>query len=227
MEYILTVQVIFEGGRAVGVQVVPTKHLSNGQPTPRIIRARKQIIISGGTLSSPLILQRSGIGDPEKLRKAGVKPLVDLPGVGLASPFPSYAVFFLLTKCAEFPGPLVSDGHLLGVWILTKTRLTFAPYRVKPHVETMDSFARGDSATQERVFQQWNINGTGPLATNGIDAGVKIRPTEDELEMMDKWPCKEFRSGWESYFKNKLDKPVMHYSAIAGVRFSLSELYLR
>jgi alcohol oxidase len=41
------------------------------------------IIISGGTLSSPLILQRSGIGDPKKLQKAGVKPIVDLPGVGL------------------------------------------------------------------------------------------------------------------------------------------------
>jgi hypothetical protein len=26
-----------------------------------------------------------------------------------------------------------------------------------------------------------NINGTGPLATNGIEAGVKIRPTEDAL----------------------------------------------
>jgi hypothetical protein len=28
---------------------------------------------------------------------------------------------------------------------------------------------------------------------------------------MDSWPCKEFRSGWDSYFKNKPDKPVMHY----------------
>jgi alcohol oxidase len=69
---------------------------------------------------------------------------------------------------------------------------------------------------QEQVFQQWNINGTGPLATNGIEAGVKIRPTEEELKMMDSWPCKEFRSGWDSYFKNKPDKPVMHYSVIAG-----------
>lgn len=34
-------------------------------------------------MSSPLILQRSGIGDPEKLKAAGVKPIVDLPGVGL------------------------------------------------------------------------------------------------------------------------------------------------
>lgn len=42
------------------------------------------VIVCGGTLSSPLILQTSGIGDPEKLRRVGVKPLVDLPGVGLS-----------------------------------------------------------------------------------------------------------------------------------------------
>jgi alcohol oxidase len=34
--------------------------------------------------------------------------------------------------------------------------------------------------------------------------------------MMDSWPCPEFRSGWDSYFKDKPDKPVMHYSVIAG-----------
>lgn len=176
-------KVILEGDRAVGVQVVPTKPLSPGQLTSRVIRARKQIIVSGGTLSSPLILQRSGIGDPEKLRKAGVKPLVDLPGVGLN----------------------FQDHYL-----------TFSTYRAKPHVESFDDFVRGDPKVQEAVYNQWNINGTGPLATNGIDAGVKIRPTEDELAAMDKWPCPEFRSGWDSYFKDKPDKPVMHYSVIAG-----------
>lgn len=76
-------KVILEGGRAVGVKTVPTKPLHPNQLQSKTYRARKQIIVSGGTLSSPLILQRSGIGDPEKLRKAGVKPLVDLPGVGL------------------------------------------------------------------------------------------------------------------------------------------------
>jgi alcohol oxidase len=176
-------KVILEGDRAVGVQVVPTKPLSPGQLKPRIIRARKQIIVSGGTLSSPLILQRSGIGDAEKLRKAGVKPLVDLPGVGLN----------------------FQDHYL-----------TFSVYRAKPHVESFDDFVRGDPKVQEAVFQQWATNGTGPLATNGIEAGVKIRPSEDELIAMDKWPCPEFRSGWDSYFKDKPDKPVMHYSVIAG-----------
>lgn len=53
------------------------------QQQSRTFRARKMIVVSGGTLSSPLILQRSGIGDPKKLQKVGVKTLVDLPGVGL------------------------------------------------------------------------------------------------------------------------------------------------
>ena len=66
------------------------------------------------------------------------------------------------------------------------------------------------------VFDEWNIKGTGPLATNGIEAGVKIRPTEKELKEFEKWPTPHFKSGWETYFKNKPDKPVMHYSVIAG-----------
>jgi len=176
-------KVIIEGDRAVGVRTVPTKVLSPLENQYKDYKARKFIIVSGGTLSSPLILQRSGVGDPEKLRKAGVKPLVDLPGVGLN----------------------FQDHYL-----------TFSTYRAKPHVESFDDFVRGDKATQDKVFQQWNINGTGPLATNGIEAGVKARPTEKELDEMDSWPFPEFRSGWDSYFKDKPDKPVMHYSVIAG-----------
>ena len=130
-----------------------------------------------------MILQRSGIGDPSKLRKAGVKPLVDLPGVGLN----------------------FQDHYL-----------TFSVFRATPDTESFDDFVRGDPHVQKQVFDQWNVNGTGPLATNGIEAGVKIRPTEEELTAMDKWPCPEFRSGWDSYFKDKPDKPVMHYSVIAG-----------
>ncbi|KAF2147253.1 GMC oxidoreductase [Aplosporella prunicola CBS 121167] len=176
-------KVILQGDRAVAVQTVPTKSLHPSQQHSKTYRARKQIVVSGGTLSSPLILQRSGIGDPSKLRKAGVKPLVDLPGVG-----------------RNF------QDHYL----------TFSVFRAKPETESFDDFIRGDPIVQQKVYDQWNINGTGPLATNGIDAGVKIRPTEEELREMDSWPCPEFRSGWDSYFKDKPDKPVMHYSVISG-----------
>lgn len=33
---------------------------------------------------------------------------------------------------------------------------------------------------------------------------------------METWPTKGFRQGWETYFKNRPDAPVMHYSVIAG-----------
>lgn len=76
-------RVIIEGGRAVGVRTVPTKPFPGQDPQGRTFRARRQVVVSGGTLSSPLILQRSGIGDTKKLEAVGVKPVVDLPGVGL------------------------------------------------------------------------------------------------------------------------------------------------
>lgn len=66
------------------------------------------------------------------------------------------------------------------------------------------------------VYEEWNLRGTGPLATNGIEAGVKIRPTAEELKDFERWPTPHFKDGWKSYFEKKPDKPVMHYSVISG-----------
>lgn len=46
------------------------------------ISASKEIIISGGTINTPQILELSGVGDPEVLKAAGVKVLVENKGVG-------------------------------------------------------------------------------------------------------------------------------------------------
>ena len=42
----------------------------------------REVILSGGAINSPQLLQLSGIGDSNWLREAGVTPEVDLPGVG-------------------------------------------------------------------------------------------------------------------------------------------------
>jgi choline dehydrogenase-like flavoprotein len=68
-------RVVFENNRAVGVEV-----LLKGVPTR--LDCAGEIIISGGALESPLLLQRSGIGPADVLRAAGVEPLVDAPDVG-------------------------------------------------------------------------------------------------------------------------------------------------
>ncbi|KAI9164194.1 Choline dehydrogenase [Paramyrothecium foliicola] len=46
------------------------------------IRAKKEVIVSGGTFNSPQILKLSGIGPAKELRKFGIKVVKNLPGVG-------------------------------------------------------------------------------------------------------------------------------------------------
>lgn len=46
------------------------------------VQAKKEIILSGGSIGSPHILLNSGIGDSESLEKVGVKPVLHLPSVG-------------------------------------------------------------------------------------------------------------------------------------------------
>lgn len=46
------------------------------------VRAEKEIIICGGVINSPQILELSGIGNPEVLDRAGIECKVELPGVG-------------------------------------------------------------------------------------------------------------------------------------------------
>jgi choline dehydrogenase len=44
--------------------------------------ARREVLLCGGAINSPHLLQLSGIGNPAHLHAAGIKTLVDLKGVG-------------------------------------------------------------------------------------------------------------------------------------------------
>ncbi|MDO9364274.1 MAG: GMC family oxidoreductase N-terminal domain-containing protein [Sphingopyxis sp.] len=68
-------RLIFAGGRVIGVE-------ANVAGEPQRFDCAGEVIVSGGTLESPLLLQRSGIGPADTLRAAGVAPLVDAPDVG-------------------------------------------------------------------------------------------------------------------------------------------------
>ncbi len=61
-----TLQVLFEGTRAVGVEYVKDGRLHT-------MRARKEVILSAGTIGSPHILMLSGVGHKQHLLKFGVK----------------------------------------------------------------------------------------------------------------------------------------------------------
>ncbi|MEI6294621.1 MAG: choline dehydrogenase [Actinomycetes bacterium] len=67
-------KVIFEGKQAVGVEVVM-------RGKKQIIKGR-EIILCGGAINTPQILQLSGVGNAKDLKAMGIEVVQDLPGVG-------------------------------------------------------------------------------------------------------------------------------------------------
>lgn len=63
--------------KATGVQ-----YAANATAPLLTVNAAREVIISGGTINSPQLLQLSGIGDAAQLSPLGIKSTVDLPGVG-------------------------------------------------------------------------------------------------------------------------------------------------
>lgn len=75
MKHVLVDRLILDGMRVTGL--VGTR---GGKPIE--LKAGKEVILSAGSIASPMILQRSGIGPAALLSRLGITPQLDLPGVG-------------------------------------------------------------------------------------------------------------------------------------------------
>ena len=112
-------RVRIEQNRATGVE-----YIKNGKTT--MANSRSDVIISAGSISSPHLLQLSGIGDPKVLESAGVNVLHDLPGVG--QNLQDHLEFYFQYRCKQ---PITLNGKLdwfskglIGAkWLLTKSGL--------------------------------------------------------------------------------------------------------
>jgi len=70
----MVTKILFEGKRAVGVEYAhrgKTEKVEAGE-----------VVLCGGTMNSPQVLQLSGIGNADELRAVGVEVVHGLPGVG-------------------------------------------------------------------------------------------------------------------------------------------------
>ena len=68
-------RILFEGKRAVGVEFSHDGEI-------KALRARREVLLSAGSLLSPQLLMLSGVGPADHLRQHGIEVLHDLPGVG-------------------------------------------------------------------------------------------------------------------------------------------------
>jgi len=69
---VLAQRIVFEGNRAVGVEVVQDGKVET-------IRAEREVILSAGTYQSPVLLMLSGIGPEEDLSPLGLQVRENLP----------------------------------------------------------------------------------------------------------------------------------------------------
>ncbi|MHC8509951.1 MAG: choline dehydrogenase [Rhodospirillales bacterium] len=112
-------RVVFEGRRATGVE-----YEQGG--VVKTARARREVILSAGSVGSPQILQLSGVGPAQVLRDAGVPVLHDLPGVG--ANLQDHLEIYFQFRCKQ---PITLNGRLglfskglIGArWILFKSGL--------------------------------------------------------------------------------------------------------
>ena len=68
-------RILFEKSRAVAVEY--ERHGSI-----HVARCEREILLTAGAIATPRLLQLSGVGPADVLRKAGIEVQVDLPGVG-------------------------------------------------------------------------------------------------------------------------------------------------
>ena len=66
---------LFEGKRCVGVRYSVGASRSEA-------RAAREVVVSGGSINSPQLLELSGIGQPDRLKALGIEVRHALPGVG-------------------------------------------------------------------------------------------------------------------------------------------------
>ena len=115
----LATRILFEGKRAVGVEY----RLDDATHT---VRARREVILSAGSINSPILLKLSGVGPAAELREHGIAVLHDLPGVG--ENLQDHIEFYFQVACTQ-PITLYSSmglvpRALIGLrWLLFKDGL--------------------------------------------------------------------------------------------------------
>jgi len=108
----------------LGKQVRGVRYQRRGEMCE--VSARREVVLSAGSIGSPAILQRSGIGPSQVLADAGVPVQHELPGVG--ENLQDHLEVYFQYRCKA---PITVNGHLswlaklrIGVqWVLTKTGL--------------------------------------------------------------------------------------------------------
>lgn len=134
-------RVTFEGRRATGVEYV--------QDGARRSARAAEVLLSGGAVNSPQVLMLSGVGPANDLRRVGIVPRVDLPGVG--ANLQDHLDYCVMWKCRE---PVTYDFTKLGEALVGLRYLFTRSGPGSSNVAESGAFARTARAADSRPDTQ-------------------------------------------------------------------------
>ena len=170
----LATRILLDGREATGVE-----YRSNG--TAHQARARREVILSGGAINSPQLLQLSGIGPGERLKSQGIAVAHDLPGVG--NNLQDHLQARVCYRCTR---PITVNDDARSLWRRGKMALEYALWRTGPmsigagqaglFAKTRPELATPDVQYHFILFS-WEQAGTEPHPFPGFTTSVcQLRP---------------------------------------------------
>ncbi|EPE35077.1 FAD/NAD(P)-binding protein [Glarea lozoyensis ATCC 20868] len=173
-------RILFQGTKASGIEYQPNPAFQSSG-TKKRIAAKKMVIVSAGALGTPLVLEKSGVGDPEVLKRASVPVVAEVPGVGkeyqdhhlLAYPYHTSldadeTVDALTGGRLDIPELIATNASILG-WNAQDVGA-----KIRPTDAEVDALGPDFKATWDRDFKN-NIN--KPLVSMALISGFPGDPT--------------------------------------------------
>jgi len=199
--------------QATGVEVV------NGHRTD-YIQATREVILCGGAINSPQLLQLSGIGNPDALRGLGIRVVAPLRGVGenLQDHLETYVQYACKEPITLYSAMgLFAKGKIGLEWLLKGTGLG-----ATNHFES-GGFIRSEAGVKHPDLQYHflpmaiSYDGSAPASFHGFQAHVgPMRPTSRGFVKIKSASPKEAPRILFNYMGTEQDRKEMR----AGIRLT-------
>ena len=215
----LAARVLFDGKRAIGVE-----YTQNGRSMTA--KANREVILAGGAINSPQLLELSGIGEPERLKAHGIETISALPGVGENL----QDHFVMGVRYRMKPGtPSVNQqsrglamvGEVVKYLVQRKGLLTLSAAHVAAFIKTRPELATPDVQYHilPATMNLQKMPEPGDMEVEK-EPGITIAPCQLRPESRGSVHIKSSKHDMHpAIFPNYLADPLDQQTAIAGLRW--------
>ncbi|WP_370275321.1 choline dehydrogenase [Hyphomonas atlantica] len=164
----LATRILWQGKKAIGVEFI-----RNGKT--RVVRARKEVILSSSVFNSAKLLMLSGVGAADELGPLGIEVASDRPGVG--KNLQDHLEIYLQMRCNKpitlrrYMNP-VSKGMAGLQWLLTQTGIGASNHFETAGFVRLDDQADYPDAQYHFLPAAIRYDGTQPVRAHGFQAHI-------------------------------------------------------